>query len=41
MIVIRFGVWRSKHGRVFTVRRVYINGKTWTPICIKSFRYKG
>lgn len=41
MIVIRFGKWRSKHGRLFSVERVFINGITWTPICVKRFRYMG
>ena len=41
MIVIRFGKWRSKHGRLFSVERVYLNGTTWTPICVKRFRYVG
>ena len=41
MIVFRPGLWRSKAGRIFILRRIYIDGVLGTPFCVKSFRYLG
>ena len=39
MVLVRFGVWDSHHGRVFSWERFYGKAGKWTPLCRVSFRY--
>lgn len=38
MLIIKFGKWNHKAGRVFCYDRIYRQGYKWTPFCILRFR---
>ena len=41
MVVIRFGKWVSKAGKIFKYERIFTNECKPLPLCVKKFRHVG